>query len=205
MSWNVAKGTPVISRPFEFHLFSYQSGPRFSPPYDWSYQKFNLPTVYVSHPHSRSFLFPSIAVLQATWFSFFLLLSILERVSSINQDQPLDNNSKVVNYLVSLIPLIGHSYSVQEWIRMNQWDSLGIVLVLFNWVNTQNVPYSLSIVIYYAAVDKTYLVKVFFWLIFSQRMVRMPRKLPKTAGRKWRSSSSLRGKCKPHTWPERGK
>lgn len=67
---------------------------------------------------------------------------------------------------------------------MNQWDSLGIVLVLFNWVNTQNVPYSLSIVIYYAAVDKTYLAKVFFWLIFPQRMVRMPRKLPKTAGRK---------------------
>ena len=30
---------------------------------------------------------------RAGWFSFFLRLYILERVSSLNQDQPLDNNS----------------------------------------------------------------------------------------------------------------
>ena len=76
-----------------------------------------------------------------------------------------------------------------------------IVLVLFNWVNTQNFPYCPFFVIYYAAVDKTYLVKVLFSLILPHRMVMMPRKLPRRT-REWRPSSSLRGKCKPHTWPE---
>ena len=54
------------------------------------------------------------------------------------------------------------------------------------------------IAFYHAAVEKTHLLKVFFWLVFSlYRMVMMQRKLPRTARREWRPSSSLRDNRKP--------
>ena len=50
----------------------------------------------------------------------------------------------------------------------------------------------------HAAVEKTHLFKVFFWLVFSlYRMVMRQRKLPRTARREWRPSSSLRDNRKP--------
>ena len=72
----------------------------------------------------------------------------------------------------------------------------------------KKISISIFIDFYHAAVEKTHLLKVFFWLVFPlYRMVMMQRKLPGTARREWCPSSSLRGNRKPqmiYTWVGKG-